>query len=241
MLEELRPPTAPLYSTGDWGVLSERWQTEFPSCYQQFITTYGQGAIGALWFPSPFGPDFENHASYQFGALRTEQAYFDEGNGMGTEIPYPMFPDPDGLIPIGKSEYDDSIYFIKRNSQFEIIVMDDHRSKFYEVGNSFIAYLWEHVGKNAQLYPQNNRLESLQPFVFESDPRPAVLNANFFLNCDPDTVDSNALAYAKTLGWEELCKQMKNCGLNQKQAWHWVRVHFQIVKRSFQAIFDATL
>jgi len=105
LVAALPPPSEPLYANGDWSAVEARWDRQFPADYQQFVNTYGQGSVGFLWFPSPLGPDFETYVERWLDIMRGEQDYFEQGQGL--EVPYPMYPDADGILPIAVSENPD--------------------------------------------------------------------------------------------------------------------------------------
>jgi hypothetical protein len=104
VLEQARnlvpPPERPSFADGDWRAVERALGLRLPADYKGFIRTYGAGHIKGLVVESPFvwladGRDvrevWENWASM----------YQDFAEYGGVEIPYPIFPALNGLLPFG--------------------------------------------------------------------------------------------------------------------------------------------
>lgn len=107
----LPPPTplAPREVDTDWGEVAETLFTELPSDFIAFIERYGAGCINDfLWPFSPFtaNPRLEliNQGRLQVAGLLTLR----EMGGL-EEVPYTLYPEDDGLLTWGVTNYGDML------------------------------------------------------------------------------------------------------------------------------------
>lgn len=93
------PPEAPLFpgSNKDWNAFRKKVGLKFPNDYFTVVHTYGSGRFlgGEFKVANPFDPDDGDFADFELTRLRDiKQAGY-------VPIPYPLFPEPGGLYPIG--------------------------------------------------------------------------------------------------------------------------------------------
>jgi hypothetical protein len=93
----LRPPRRPSRVVPDWAAVEGDIGTALPGDYKWFVDIYGVGRVDG--FLSVFHPTSNNtylrlkdQIARQLGALRTLRE-------MGEEVPYPLFPEPAGILP----------------------------------------------------------------------------------------------------------------------------------------------
>ena len=122
----LPPPAKPFETpSGDgWLTVEARLGIELPEDYKEFITHYGTGAVdGFLWVLNPFSANkylnFFDAGKAQLRALHELQHEI---------IPYPKFPDADGILPWSVTDNGDVLYWLcKGPSANRLIVVNESR------------------------------------------------------------------------------------------------------------------
>jgi len=90
------PPKRPLYSDGNWEAVEKAIGLLLPADYKAFIETYGSGMVnGCLDIQSPLRPGEDIRQWWTIWA----ELYSDIAEYI--QIPYPVFPQPEGLLPFG--------------------------------------------------------------------------------------------------------------------------------------------
>ncbi|MFJ8172581.1 MULTISPECIES: SMI1/KNR4 family protein [unclassified Streptomyces] len=92
--ERVRPPAVAVDGHGDWAEAEHRLGTPLPEDFKQLVATYGRGDFwGALCLCTPFGDDnpvpLTADLLDDYGPLR---------DGHPEDYPYPLFPEPGGLL-----------------------------------------------------------------------------------------------------------------------------------------------
>jgi len=144
LLQILRFPTSPSDrpNASEWQSVEEKLGMQLPEDYKEFITHYGTGAIdGFLWVLNPFSRNkylnFFDQGQVKIDALR----------GLCQEaIPYPLHPDPNGMLPWGVTDNADVLFWCCNGppSHWWIVVNEDRgpRWREYKLSTSdFLARL----------------------------------------------------------------------------------------------------
>jgi hypothetical protein len=118
-LVTLLPPPANPRDTGtaqQWMTVEARLQSALPSDYKAYIDTYGTGVIGYLVRPhNPFAtaPLFDLFAQIE-AISHTRRAY---AASFGADwCPYPLYPEPEGLLPWGNTLDGDTLFWHMRGA-----------------------------------------------------------------------------------------------------------------------------
>jgi hypothetical protein len=109
----MTPPTLPVEagSVEAWPAIEKIIGVTLPNDYKQYINAFGTGYIGRfLW---PFTPFSENEylnlrdqINYSLDVLRELE------ENWGEECPYPLYPDPEGLLPWGRTDNGDVLFWL---------------------------------------------------------------------------------------------------------------------------------
>jgi uncharacterized protein (TIGR02996 family) len=98
-IDELRlvlpPPKRPLNAVGNWAEVEQQLGLPLPSDYKAFIASYGSGTVGCIEIVSPLGLTRNVREWWvNWAGLISDLAEYEE-------VPYPVFPEPGGLLPFG--------------------------------------------------------------------------------------------------------------------------------------------
>lgn len=97
LLTVLPPPADVVASVGDWRVIEAQLAVPLPSDYKEFVSLYGVGSVReSIWILSPFSKYFSLQEKLQ--EHRRVHAELTENLGHDI-IPYPVFPEPGGILP----------------------------------------------------------------------------------------------------------------------------------------------
>ena len=156
-LQKLMPaPSTPIESAGDWSHVEYEVGTRLPNDYKAFIGLYGSGVIGELpvWVFNPFAADPPHRLKQQgegiFGAYRTLRAG-------GYHLPYPLFPDPGGLLPWGSTGNGDYLQWLTvgEPDQWTVIVWDCAETEFRAFPrHSLTSFLVAAVSGRVEVFPR---------------------------------------------------------------------------------------
>jgi hypothetical protein len=117
MLERLRrllPPPAEPVERGrpdGWPAVEQSLGTGLPSDFKGFTELYGSGTVDDfLYFFNPFtqGPDgnLVVERDRVLAGYRQTRAHFPE------RLPWPPFPEPGGVLPLGRTDNGDELYWV---------------------------------------------------------------------------------------------------------------------------------
>ena len=91
----LPPPKRPFRAVGDWGATEAAIGLVLSSDYKAFIAVYGSRVInGCLDIENPFNANDDTRAWWVNFA-----AFYHDLPQYGQDVPYPVFPQPGGLLP----------------------------------------------------------------------------------------------------------------------------------------------
>lgn len=145
LINTMTPPDAPLEtgSPGAWSSIENRIGTRLPADYKEYIATYGTGSIGDfLW---PYNPFSENpnlnlvrRMELDAGALRQIREKFGE-----EEVPYPLYPEPGGLMSWAVSDNGDTLYWLTQGdpSYWRVVVNESRGPDFEHFEESTTSFL----------------------------------------------------------------------------------------------------
>lgn len=87
-----------------WASIEAEWQLPFPEHYKRFIDTFGTGEMrGFLALLAPYPKGHEAPEGYRTHAeISPEYAE-------GTACPFPVYPAPGGLFPLGSTAAGDDL------------------------------------------------------------------------------------------------------------------------------------
>lgn len=100
-------------SAEQWDQCERQLGLTLPSDYRQLVQTYGTGRwMNFLWVLSPFASNtyinLLDQATRQLDAERTIRAQFPD------EMPFPLYPEPEGLFPWAATDNGDRLYWHTR-------------------------------------------------------------------------------------------------------------------------------
>jgi hypothetical protein len=134
-LLKLSPPRyeAPRHTPAEWLDIEQRLGTRLPDDYKEYIEHYGGSNIcDYLVVVKPFGStqytDLVDFAQRQLDAYRSLREEFGE-----EEVPLPLFPELDGLLPWGLTANGDVLFWrtIGEPNQWTVVV-NGSRTPWYE-------------------------------------------------------------------------------------------------------------
>jgi hypothetical protein len=114
-LERLRelvpPPVEPVENQGDWKQVEAKLGTTLPADYKAFTEAYGSGKFDDfLWLFNPFAP--EGPGNLLDERVSTLDAYAESRAKHPDRYPPPPFPEPGGVLPLGRSDNGDELYWV---------------------------------------------------------------------------------------------------------------------------------
>lgn len=126
------PPAHPHETSGSWEEIEHLLKKTLPEDYKAFISAYGSGTIGHfISVLNPFstrpGLNLLEQTKLQLEALSILHSDF------GEPQPYPLHPDPQGLLPVAITDNGDVVHWLTGNSPAGwSIVVNEARSPDYE-------------------------------------------------------------------------------------------------------------
>lgn len=142
----LAPPPHAL-ATGradEWEAIASQIGAVLPKDYKDFIAVYGQGCIdGFLWVYSPFTTNaylnLLSQSKVIFNSLRLLHEEFK------VLLPFPVFPETDGVFPWGCSDNGDYMYWRFRNGRLQqpLVVAESRGPRWQEFDMSMTDFLAE--------------------------------------------------------------------------------------------------
>ena len=164
-LKSLVPPPTRLFEVGNidqWQAVEQKLGLVLPADYRDFVFTYGTGLFAEFYrVYNPFAVDEWMNLS---ASIERDCGWVRETKrDSPSRVPYPIFPEPSGLLPWGNDENGNYYYWITSGSPDSwLVVSDELRGEgFREYGRCMTDFLCEVLtGKIEALagdYPQIGR------------------------------------------------------------------------------------
>jgi hypothetical protein len=185
----LLPPKNPYRAEGDWVAVETALGLRLPSDYKAFITAYGSGVInGCLDVENPFNVRDDIRAWWTNFA-----AFYHDLPKYGQEIPYPVFPAKEGLLPFGTLGDVNLLNWLTIGDpdRWPFVYYDATKGFFEVKGLSATEFLLEAV---TQRSPLLIRLRSDSVFAPPCDFEPYVADRRVFQFLHPRSVNLDSLA-----------------------------------------------
>jgi hypothetical protein len=150
----MEPPREPAETRhgNDWRSVEKKLGTELPADYKELINVYGTGVVDHfLWVLNPFSKNKNlnllDAGNAQLIALRQLRAEF------GEDIPYPVFPESNGLLPWAKTDNGDVVYWSCKGptSNWPIVVNESRGPRWREFQLSTSEFLLEVVTRRLRV------------------------------------------------------------------------------------------
>jgi hypothetical protein len=113
-LRALVPPPAQPFEPADparWPDVEQALGTRLPADYKAFVETYGSGLFdGFLYVFNPFSADEDGNLLDQRHTMLG--AYEWRRRQAPAELPLPSFPEPGGLLPLGRTQNGDQLHWL---------------------------------------------------------------------------------------------------------------------------------
>ena len=113
-LRELAPPPAEPVETGSpdaWGEVERTLGTALPSDYKTVTNLYGSGTFDEfLYLFNPFSKGEDGNLLHERDAVL--EAYATSRKKSPDRYPLPPFPEPGGVLPAGRTENGDELYWV---------------------------------------------------------------------------------------------------------------------------------
>jgi hypothetical protein len=116
-LERLRaivpPPDAPVETGSEdgWPKVEAALGTALPDDYKRLTALYGSGKFDDfLWLFNPFTPGEDGNLLEERDAVLA--AYAETRARFPERLPWPPFPEPGGVLPLGRSDNGDELYWV---------------------------------------------------------------------------------------------------------------------------------
>jgi hypothetical protein len=154
LLAVLLPPDQPIENaTSDWPAIEAELGTQLPGDYRDFIRLYGTGAIGDVLMP--FNPVSRqkhwrliDNARFIGGFLK---AWKEEHDPNG--CPYPLFPEPEGMLAWGHSLDGDHLFWQTRGmpDEWSVVVGSlPMMAEYYEYKLTMADFLAQVLARQIQ-------------------------------------------------------------------------------------------
>jgi hypothetical protein len=110
LLKVVPPPAEPFEAfTGPWEPTEDDLGTALPQDYKDFVRLYGSGYF--MEFLGIHVPRTRNYNTWLNGQVRVVTSAFKDWDDL---LPYPMWPDPEGLIPFGGTDNGHQLFWLRR-------------------------------------------------------------------------------------------------------------------------------
>jgi hypothetical protein len=148
-----------------WSELEIALGTALPPDYQQLVDIYGVGCFGDfLWV---FVPQCGNpHLELAEQIRRTIWAQDYLRRNSTEVIPYPIFPEPEGLLPFAVTDNGDELYWVTEGAPAEwwVVANESRSPEWYEFRGDMTTFL-------AQVFGGHVRIPFLRELFLEPDRR----------------------------------------------------------------------
>jgi hypothetical protein len=106
LLEELvklvPPPAEPRNAQGDWDQIQQNLGLVLPADYKEYVELYGSGVLCSFFsIHSPFALERQYGVSTRQAWSARAEIFRDWGEETHQEVPFPIYPEPTGLLPWG--------------------------------------------------------------------------------------------------------------------------------------------
>lgn len=134
----LPPPAIPCEPfSGPWGPVERQLGTLLPPDYKDFARLYGGGYF--MEFLGVYIPRYRNQyvrLEYQCRAVCATFAGDDD-------LPYPMWPERDGLMPFGQTDNGDYLFWLRRGlpAEWRVVVWDRGDFTFEVIDRDLTGFL----------------------------------------------------------------------------------------------------
>ncbi len=143
LISVMPAPDVPIEAHGaPWASVESAIGTALPDDYKSFIERYGSGRINCfLWIFNPFSQrpyvNLGSQISLKLDALKTLARDF------GEKCPYPLFPEDDGLLPLGITDNGDVIHWLRRGepNDWKIVVNEARGPRYEEFDGDVTSFL----------------------------------------------------------------------------------------------------
>lgn len=139
--EPLEPSTPKL-----WERYEASLDLVLPSDYKQFVDVYGTGILGEfVYVLNPFSQnEYVNHTRIE-QELFARQLYKQQ---FGAKVcPYPLFPEPEGLLPWAVTENGDVLFWLRHGSpsEWDIVINESRGPAFERFPSPATAFLRDFI------------------------------------------------------------------------------------------------
>lgn len=121
LINAIPPPVEPLEPfAGSWEPVEAYLGTALPQDYKDLARLYGRGRFMAFLYVNLPG------SSVRRGSLESELGLAGEMVNYGMPVPYPVWPEPGGLLNVGLTEFNDRLFWLTRGdpADWPIVVWD---------------------------------------------------------------------------------------------------------------------
>lgn len=136
-LRELVPPPADPVEPGikdGWPAVEATLGTALPDDYKRFTELYGSGKFDDfLYLFNPFAPAGQDgNLLYEKDAVLA--AYVQTRSRFPDRLPWPPFPEPGGVLPLGRSDNGDELYWVTEGAPADwTVALVEARAASYEL------------------------------------------------------------------------------------------------------------
>jgi hypothetical protein len=163
----LPPPPEALESEDAvaWDRVERSLGTELPLDYKELLATYGSGAVdGFLWILNPFAKNHHLNLIHEGRAkLEALAALIHE------TVPYPLYPNPNGLLPCAVTDNGDVMFWICSGhpSEWNLAINEGRGPRWREYKLSLTDFLIRLISREliVDLFP--NDFPSNQPVFIQ--------------------------------------------------------------------------
>jgi SMI1-KNR4 cell-wall len=172
LLRVLPPPKRPLDQRGDWASVEAALGLRLPSDYKEFISVYGSGRIGtSLVIANPF--HWLRHGQSVRATWSDWAKFYPDIAEYGEVIPYPVYPQPGGLLPFGEfGDVNILNWLTVGEPDLWPFLYYDRDQGFFEIkGLGAVEFILEAVTQRSPLMIRTNDESAFEPPCdFEADP-----------------------------------------------------------------------
>lgn len=106
--------------SSQWKAVEKSLQFDLPPDYKSFVEAYGLGCIdGFFWTLNPVTQNKHLNLEKRIPSTIKEWSMLREKR---VEIPYALFPDPEGLVPWAITENGDRVHWLRRSKRLVVVV-----------------------------------------------------------------------------------------------------------------------
>jgi hypothetical protein len=113
LLALVPPPPEPVepVEAARWPAIERAMDTVLPSDYKALLAAYGSGTFDdELWLFSPFAPPGDGNLVHERDAVLAD--YDASRRRFPRRYPLPPFPEPGGVLPLGRGEGGNELYWV---------------------------------------------------------------------------------------------------------------------------------